>query len=114
MNTSSLAILSHNSLLGGGAPVLFHNSRWPSSSSIMSESIRLARALRSAGADFGMAQPQMSFQAIGSWRVGAGGEEGVATFPGALGFVGRLSCAQVTSLASRKGAIAAMHYRLGS
>src|SRR5258708_38723684 len=86
MNTSSLAILSDKSLLGGGAPVLFHNSRWPSSSSIMSESIRLARALRSAGADFGMAQPQMSFQAIGSWRVGPEGEEGVATFSATLGF----------------------------
>src|SRR5260221_5960361 len=86
MNTSSLAILSHNSLLGGGAPVLFHNSRWPSSSSIMSESIRLARALRSAGADFGMAQPQMSFQAIGSWRVGARGRKEGLSFPATFGF----------------------------
>src|SRR5260370_32044808 len=92
MNTSSLAILSHNSLLGGGAPVLFHNSRWPSSSSIMSESIRLARALRSAGADFGMAQPQMSFQAIGSWRVGAGGKKVVVTLAAALDFSRSVEC----------------------
>src|SRR5258705_8025726 len=91
MNTSSLAILSHNSLLGGGAPVLFHNSRWPSSSSIMSESIRLARALRSAGADFGMAQPQMSFQAIGSWPLGPRGKKEKPVFFPTLEFSGTLN-----------------------
>src|SRR5258705_12470680 len=104
MNTSSLAILSHNSLLGGGAPVLFHNSRWPSSSSIMSESIRLARALRSAGADFGMAQPQMSFQAIGSWGVGAGGKKGVLALPAAFRFARPVKLAHSTQRPARKRA----------
>src|SRR6476646_6565482 len=91
MNRSSLAILSHNSLLGGGAPVLFHNSRWPSSSSIMSESIRLASALRAAGAVFGIAHPQMSFQAMGSLRLGPSGKNVMLILPATLDFAGSLN-----------------------
>ena len=49
MKGSCSAIFGQNVVLGGGAPVAFHNFVCPSSSSIIALSICLASRLRSCG-----------------------------------------------------------------
>src|SRR6266851_8870921 len=114
MNGSSWAILSHSSLLGGGAPVAFHSLSWPGSSSIMSESICLATFLRSAEIDFGIAQPQMSFHAKCSLRLGPSGKYVMLILPATLDFAGSLKVAQYTESPTVKAASPAMNTALAS
>src|SRR5690349_16067678 len=84
MKGSCAAIFGQNSVLGGGAPVALNIFTCPSSSTIIAASISLASFLRSAGMDFGMAQPQMSSQPKGSLRFGPSGKRAAPTLPAIL------------------------------
>src|SRR5262245_66539199 len=88
MKGSCAAILGQNWVFGGGAPVAFHIFIWPSSSTIIAASISLASALRSAGIDLGIAQPQMSFQAKFFCRFGPSGKRAAAMLVATLGLAG--------------------------
>src|SRR4051812_12108432 len=88
MNGSAAAIFGQKVVLGGGAPVNLNSLVWPSSSSIMASSICLASFLRSAGIDFGIAQPQISSHAKGFVRLGPSGKRAAATLPATLDLAG--------------------------
>ena len=78
MNGSSAAILAQNSVLGGGAPVAFHNFVWPSSSSIIASSICLASCLAlwrrsTSGSPSPRCRPRRTAWAVGTEREARGG-----------------------------------------
>src|ERR1039458_8130729 len=100
MNGSVLAIFGHNVTFGGGAPVFFQRSSWPSSSSMISDNIFFASALRSAGIAFGIAQPQISSQFWTPLLIGPTGNFARPTFPATLDLAGSLDRKRVV-LANR-------------
>src|SRR5450759_2838057 len=104
MKASVLAILLHSAAFGGGAPVFFQRASWPSSSSMISDNIFLASALRSAGTAFGMAHPQSSFQSVTFLPIGPIGNCARPTFPATLDFAGSLNSLQYVVSATVKAA----------
>src|SRR4051794_4411673 len=108
MNGSAAAILGQKVVLGGGAPVALNSLVWPSSSSIMASSICLASFLRSAGIDFGIAQPQMSSHANGFDRFGRREKRAAATLPAILDLAGSLNVPHHSESATVKAASPAM------
>src|SRR5260370_36949427 len=114
MNGSCVAILSLIWLLGGGAPVAFHNFTWPSSSTIMAASISLASFLRSGAIDLGIAQPQMSSHANGSLRFGPSGKRAAAILPAILDLAGSLKVPHHSESATVKAASTPVKLALAS
>src|ERR1700709_2753242 len=104
MNGSAAAIFGQKVVFGGGAPVALNSLVWPSSSSIMASSICLASFLRSAGIDFGIAQPQIRPAAQGFFRFGPSGKRAAATFPATLDFPGSLNVPHHSESATLKAA----------
>src|SRR3954453_19029620 len=114
MNGSAAAIFGQKVVLGGGAPVNLNSFVWPSSSSIMASSICLASFLRSAGIDFGIAQPQMSSHANGFDRFGPRGKRGAATLPATFDLAGSLTVPHHRGSATVRAASPAMKMALAS
>src|SRR5689334_1357145 len=114
MNGSSAPIFGQNSVFGGGAPVAFHSFTWPSSSSLMASSIRLASFLRSGAIDFGIAQPQISSQAKGLVRLGPSGKRAAATLPAIFDLAGSLNVLHHSESATVNAASPAMNTALAS
>src|SRR5882757_4262991 len=113
MKGSWAAILGQNCVLGGGAPVAFHNFIWPSST-IMAASISLASFLRSGEIDFGIAQPQMSSQAKFLVRLGPSGKRAAAILVATLDLAGSVKVPHHRESATVKAASPAMKMALAS